>query len=316
MLRRTLLSLPAAALAQAPSRKVKSLRIRILSTMLAETGIGEWGFAAMVEADGHRILFDAGTRPNTVLENAKALQVDLGVDEMMLSHFHGDHNGGLLTLRREVSRQRPSALGRCYVGEGIFLPRRASQFDEQERNDTLRLKPAYEASGGTFVTIAKPTEIHPGIWLTGPVPRKHPERNWSGSSRIVRGPGQQVEDTVPEDMSMVFDTEAGLVVLSGCGHSGIINTLEHARTSIRQAPIHAAIGGFHLFEANDERLAFTGTKLREFGLQNFVGAHCTGIEAVYQIRERTGLGRKHCIVGAVGAGFDLATGIQPGRLAR
>jgi 7,8-dihydropterin-6-yl-methyl-4-(beta-D-ribofuranosyl)aminobenzene 5'-phosphate synthase len=316
MLRRTLLSLPAAALAQAPARKVKSLRIRILSTMLAETGIGEWGFAAMVDADGHRILFDAGTRPNTVLENAKALQVDLGVDEMMLSHFHGDHNGGLLTLRREVARQRPSALGRCYVGEGIFLPRRASQFDEQERNDTLRLKPAYEASGGTFVSIAKPTEIHPGIWLTGPVPRKYPERNWSGSSRIVRGPGEQIEDTVPEDMSMVFDTEVGLVVLSGCGHSGIINTLEHARTSIRPAPIHAAIGGFHLFEVNDERLAWTGGKLREFGLQNFVGAHCTGIDAVYQIRERTGLGRKHCIVGAVGAGFDLATGIQPGRLAR
>ena len=298
-------------MAQAPARRVKKLQIRILSTMLAETGIGEWGFAAMVEADGHRILFDAGTRPDTVIENAKTLRVDLAVNEMLLSHFHGDHNGGLLTLRKSVA---PS-LGTCYVGEGIFLPRRASQFDEKERNDTLLLKPAYEASGGKFVSVDKPTEIHPGIWLTGPVPRKYPERNWSGTSRIVTAKGQ-IEDTVPEDMSLVFDTEAGLVVLSGCGHSGIINTLEHARNTIRQAPIHAAIGGFHLFDASDETLAWTAGKLRGFGLANFVGAHCTGIEAVYQIRQRTGLDRKHCIVGAVGAGFDLATGIHPGRLAR
>ncbi|MCX6604527.1 MAG: MBL fold metallo-hydrolase [Acidobacteria bacterium] len=311
MNRRELFALPFAAMAQAPARRVKKLQIRILSTMLAETGIGEWGFAAMVEADGHRILFDAGTRPDTVLENAKALKVDLAVNEMLLSHFHGDHNGGLLTLRKSVA---PS-LGTCYVGEGIFLPRRASQFDEKERNDALLLKPAYEASGAKFVSVDKPTEIHPGIWLTGPVPRKYPERNWSGTSRIVTAKGQ-IEDTVPEDMSLVFDTEAGLVVLSGCGHSGIINTLEHARNTIRQAPIHAAIGGFHLFDASDETLAWTAGKLREFGLANFVGAHCTGIEAVYQIRQRTGLDRKHCIVGAVGAGFDLATGIQPGRLAR
>ncbi len=311
MNRRELFALPFAAMAQAPARRVKKLQIRILSTMLAETGIGEWGFAAMVEADGHRILFDAGTRPDTVIENAKALRVDLAVNEMLLSHFHGDHNGGLLTLRKSVA---PS-LGTCYVGEGIFLPRRASQFDEKERNDTLLLKPAYEASGGKFVSVDKPTEIHPGIWLTGPVPRKYPERNWSGTSRIVTAKGQ-IEDTVPEDMSLVFDTEAGLVVLSGCGHSGIINTLEHARNTIRQAPIHAAIGGFHLFDASDETLAWTAGKLREFGLANFVGAHCTGIEAVYQIRQRTGLDRKHCIVGAVGAGFDLATGIHPGRLAR
>ena len=298
-------------MSQAPARRVKKLQIRILSTMLAETGVGEWGFAAMVEADGHRILFDAGTRPDTVIDNAKTLKVDLAVDEMLLSHFHGDHNGGLLTLRKSVA----PALGKCYVGEGIFLPRRASEFDEKERNDTLLLKPAYEASGGKFVSVDKPTEIHPGIWLTGPVPRKYPERNWSGTGRIITAKGQ-IEDTVPEDMSLVLDTEAGLVVLSGCGHSGIINTLEHARTTIRQAPIHAAIGGFHLFDSSDETLAWTAGKLREFGLAHFVGAHCTGIEAVYQIRQRAGLDRKHCIVGAVGAGFDLATGIQPGRLAR
>jgi 7,8-dihydropterin-6-yl-methyl-4-(beta-D-ribofuranosyl)aminobenzene 5'-phosphate synthase len=89
------------------------------------------------------------------------------------------------------------------------------------------------------------------------------------------------------------------------------------RPKIRKdAPIHAAIGGFHLFNAKDETLAFTARKFREFGLQNFLGAHCTGIESVYKLRELTGLGRKTAAVGALGGGFDLATGLAPGTIAR
>src|SRR6185295_6128593 len=78
---------------------VTSLHITILSTMLADRGVGEWGFSALVEADGHRLLFDTGYRPETVLKNAAELGVDLaGVTEVVLSHHHGDHTGGLLTL--------------------------------------------------------------------------------------------------------------------------------------------------------------------------------------------------------------------------
>src|SRR5690349_18512192 len=87
--------------------RVHSLRIQVLSTMLADTGIGEWGFAAVVDADGHRILFDTGARPETVLMNARDLKLDLsGVDEVILTHNHDDHTGGLLTLRREYSKKR------------------------------------------------------------------------------------------------------------------------------------------------------------------------------------------------------------------
>src|SRR5277367_6070407 len=73
-------------------RQVKTLKVTILSTMLADDGIGEWGFAALVEADGHKILFDTGARPNTVLENARELKLDLSdVQDVILSHFHDDH---------------------------------------------------------------------------------------------------------------------------------------------------------------------------------------------------------------------------------
>jgi 7,8-dihydropterin-6-yl-methyl-4-(beta-D-ribofuranosyl)aminobenzene 5'-phosphate synthase len=117
-------------------------------------------------------------------------------------------------------------------------------------------------------------------------------------------------------MSLVINTNQGLVVVSGCGHSGIINTLEYARASIRNAPVYAAVGGFHLYELDDAKLEWTAAKLREFGIQNFMGAHCTGVEAVYRIRALTGLTRKTAAVGAVGGFFDLSKGMDPGSIAR
>src|SRR5579862_4595201 len=110
--------------------KVNSLEVRILSTMLtAEAGYGEWGFAALVVADGHRILFDTGAHPDTVLRNARELKIDLSsVPDVILSHHHLDHTAGLVTLRREYAKSNPAALGRAHVGTGIFLSRTAGGF--------------------------------------------------------------------------------------------------------------------------------------------------------------------------------------------
>jgi 7,8-dihydropterin-6-yl-methyl-4-(beta-D-ribofuranosyl)aminobenzene 5'-phosphate synthase len=117
-------------------------------------------------------------------------------------------------------------------------------------------------------------------------------------------------------MSLVLDTARGLVVISGCGHAGVINTLEYARKSVRAAPVFAAVGGFHMFAADEATLDWTGSKLRELGVAHLLGAHCTGIEAVGGLRRRLGLDRRTCVVGAVGAGFDLKDGIRPGLIAR
>jgi 7,8-dihydropterin-6-yl-methyl-4-(beta-D-ribofuranosyl)aminobenzene 5'-phosphate synthase len=304
---------------QAPpqARKtVQSLRVQTLSTMLvgdSNKGIGEWGFAAIVEVDGQRILFDTGARPDTVLKNARELNVDLSnVKDVILSHNHSDHTNGLLTLRREFAKTNPAALSRAHVGKGIFWNRPNASGDS---NVMVKIKPDYEATGGQFVEYSEPKEILPGVWLTGSVPRVHPEKNWSGAGRM-KSPDGLVEDTLPEDMSLVFVTDKGLVLLSGCGHAGIINTLEHARKAIRPAPVFAAIGGFHLFALNDEKMSWTASKLKEFGLKNFLGAHCTGIEAVYRIRQQVGLDRQSCVVSAVGSSFSLDKGIDPTPLAR
>ena len=262
----------------------------------------------------HRLLFDTGARPETVLENARELGVELGdLVEVVLSHHHRDHTGGLHTLRRELAKTDPQALSRADVGPGIFLSR--PRDDGSESNETLALRQPYESSGGTFVEVAQPTEIFAGAWLTGPVPRTHPERNWSGTGRVKTAAGL-VGDTIPEDLSLVLDTERGLVVVSGCGHAGIVNTLEYARKAVRAGPVHAALGGFHLFAAGEPTLAWTAGKLRGLGVRHLVGAHCTGIEAVHGLRGRLGLDRRTCVVGAVGSRFDLKDGIRPGTIAR
>lgn len=295
-----------------PSR-VRALRITILSTMLADAGIGEWGFAALVEADGHRILFDTGSRPDTVLTNARELALDLtGVPDVVLSHNHDDHTGGLMALRRALSERDPAALSVAHVGRGIFWER-----PNQRGPGMAAVRQEYEATGGRVVVHDGPAELYPGVWLTGPVPRVHPERNWSmAPGSRVRSPDGLVEDDIPESLALVVDTDSGLVVVSGCGHAGIVNTLERARQVVRMAPIHAALGGFHLFRATDAHLAWTAERLRGVGLQNLVGAHCTGIEAVFRLREEVGLSRETAVVGAVGASFTLGEGIDPLALAR
>lgn len=279
--------------------------------MLADEGIGEWGFSALVEADGKKILFDTGARPNTVLENAKELKVNLSdVQDVVLSHFHADHTTGLMTLRREFAKGNPAALSRVHVGKGIFLERRG-----RDHNPMIAIKKEYEATGGNFIEHDKPEEILPGVWLTGPVPRIYPEKNYAAGIEVDKGNGW-VEDDLPEDQSLVFNTSRGLVLLAGCGHAGIINTLQYAREFIRPAPVDAAIGGFHLYNAKDEQLDWTADKLKEFQIAQILGAHCTGIESVYRLRQRLGLNRHTCVVGTVGAIFDLQDGIHTGPIAQ
>lgn len=312
-----LVALAAPAGAQSTDPPVKAMKVTVLSTMLvgnAREGVGEWGFAAVLEVDGRRWLIDTGARAETVLKNAAELKVDLStITDLVITHNHDDHTGGLLTLRREMAKKNPQALSRAHVAKDIFTPRVTRQ--GTEGGGLLPIKAEYEALGGTFVEYDKPTRLAPGVWMTGPVPRTYPEKNWNVSGQLKTASGL-VEDTVPEDSSIVIQTAQGLVVVSGCGHAGIVNTLEFAQKAVQNTGVHAAIGGFHLFAASDETLAWTAGKLKEARVAYFLGAHCTGIEAVYRIRQALGLARKNAVVGAVGASFTLGTGIDPKALAQ
>ncbi len=290
------------------------MRIVILSTMLTDRrGVGEWGFSALLEAGGRRLLFDTGGRPDTVLHNAGALGHDLSsITDVVLSHGHWDHTGGLVALRRELRARNPDALSRAHVGPGFFVQRTRGG---KPVSLSAAGKAEYEALGGTFVVHEAPAELWPGVWITGPVPRKHPESNFARDF-VAETPQGPARDEVPEDASIVLDGPEGLVVLTGCGHAGIVNTLEAARAVVRDAPVSAVVGGLHLHEADDATLEWTGEQFRRLGVREILGTHCTGIEAVFRLRSSAGLDRRTCVVGAVGATYEVGKGIDPGSIAR
>ena len=309
----------------AEETKESKVSVTILATNVGDlhnhnnsvaTTQGEWSFAAWIEVDGRAFLFDTGWSPRNVLHNAEVLGIDLSrAEDVILSHHHGDHTGGLETLRKELTQKNPKALSRIHVAEGIFAPRPSS--NNAERNPMIARKAALEALGSTFTVYSETTEIAPGVWITGPVPRPHPEKNYpQHKASVVQLNGETVHDTIPESQSLVVVTSDGPVVVSGCGHAGLINTLEYIQAKISDQSPQAAIGGFHLFAATDETLEWTGQALGKMKLGHFLGSHCTGFECVYRVREHAGLNRNQARVGAIGTRFVSGQGITPGNINR
>ena len=286
----------------------------ILSTNLADgSTVGEWGFSALVKVDDHCVLFDTGRYPDTVLRNARALHVDLScVTDVVLSHFHFDHTSGLLPLIRTLRTQNPAALRRVHVAAGFFYPRRVpGMTGETQRNQMIALRDTIEAAGVEFIEHSRPAEIFPAVWVSGPVERRHPEKNYGSSMRVLMN-GEWIEDYVPDSQALTVLTPNGHIVILGCGHSGVVNVLDHIRATIVDAPIHALMGGLHLLAASDETLGWTADRLREIGVEHLMAGHCTGIEPLFRLRTGLNLSRRTAVVGSVGSRFVYGEGIRPG----
>lgn len=308
-----------AALMLAPTALAAGLanhvKVTTLSTMLADEGIGEWGYAALVEVDGRQVLFDTGAHADVVERNAKTLGIDLStVEDVVITHFHGDHTGGLLTLRKALMAVNPRALSRLHVGAGIM----GERFDDkgEKANDFIALAKAYAATGGNVIEHAGPVELAPGLWLTGPVPRVHDERNFPPDLFVKTASGTTV-DPVAEDSSLVIPTAEGVILVTGCGHAGIMNIADDAKAMTGDARLLAVIGGLHLFAKPDEVLMTTALRLK--GLRYLLAGHCTGIEATLRLRDLLQLDRHTAVVEAVGSRFvwgeGAASGIKPGAIA-
>src|SRR6202050_1044160 len=145
--------------------RAHAVKVTVLVTNLGGDpyeGDGEWGYSALVEADGHKILYDTGASADLVLRNARALKIDLSdVEDVVLSHNHWDHVNGLMTLRSELSKINPRAMSRVHVGAGIFQPRlKASGEDSNGLKD---IRAQYIATGGAFIVHDRPTQLWPGV---------------------------------------------------------------------------------------------------------------------------------------------------------
>ena len=300
------------------TQAAESVEVTILSSNLADgSTVGEWGFSALAKVDGQCVLFDAGNYADTVLRNVKVLDVDLScVTDIVLSHWHPDHMGGLVTLFEDTRAKNPNAMKRIHVAEGFFRSRRSvSRSGDAERNRMIDVRKQLESEGVEFRIHSEPTEILPSIWITGPIERTHAEKTY-GTSVDVKIDGQWVVDYVPDSQGLTIVTPKGPIVLLGCGHSGSVNLLEQVQRDIQDHSIHALMGGLHLYSATDETLDWTANKLSDIGVQNLMAGHCTGIEPMFRLRQGLNLNRKTAVIGAVGSRFVLGEGIHPTDIAK
>jgi 7,8-dihydropterin-6-yl-methyl-4-(beta-D-ribofuranosyl)aminobenzene 5'-phosphate synthase len=126
-----------------------------------------------------------------------------------------------------------------------------------------------------------PTEVAGGIFVTGEIPRRNDFEDTGG--RFFLDAACTRPDPLVDDQALFFDTREGLVVVVGCGHAGVVNTLEYIQRIAGDRPIRAVIGGFHLLNANAERLDRTLDAFRRWNIQQISPGHCTGPAAVARL---------------------------------
>ena len=278
--------------------------ITVLATNTANFGgIGEWSFSALLESDDESIIFDTGFDENTVLHNANLLKKDLSkVEKVILSHFHGDHTGGLIKLRKTFMTKNPKAFSQVYVAEGFFDQR----YDKDGNlrgfiggfDDVKDFIQETENVGINFIIIKEPYEIAKNLILSGPVERVF-EKVVVSPGFYIKENGELIDDLLKDDQSLGIRTKKGWYMMSGCGHAGMMNTA-HKFQKIDDNDIYGAVGGFHLFRSSDEVISETANSLKLFGLKQLVGGHCTGIHAARKIADIASITRDNLSHGAIG----------------
>lgn len=303
---------------------------------------GEWGYSALVDgvdANGNpfSILFDTGAQTETVWYNIQKLRDPddptknlvtrvCATPSVLLSHNHQDHVAGLLTLRTQcVKLGYTQALKTAYLGgpeaqwsrPDRSSPNGSAPFPENNYliypsgpgpSDDPKLgtvEEQYRMLGGTFIHAETPLMLVPGVWTSGKVFRNSPEKQYwqfGESGPMVSAGAEEFHDNVPEDHGLVLNTKSGLVVMTGCGHAGVVNVIEHARNRViaGHPKVLAVVGGIHLFPANLKDLAYVAQGFKQAHVRYLLGSHCTGIESVMYLRQYAGLKNTNAVVGAIG----------------
>lgn len=232
---------------------------------------GEHGFACLVSTPNGRWLFDTGSGA-TLLGNLAVLDHDPAtIDGIILSHGHYDHCGGLLSLLQAIGA-RP-----VYAHPGLFRERYWQGQHEQRAISIPASREELAAAGADFVFHPGLTELAPGLFLSGGIPRLNPYE--TGDPHLVErvaGNDAMLPDEFPDDMAVAIETTKGLVILLGCAHAGLMNTVEFFREELRPHHLHAIIGGTHLGPASDEQFAATLDYLSHLDFDRLGVAHCTG----------------------------------------
>jgi len=233
----------------------------------------EHGLSFHIKVGKNSLLFDTG-QSDLLLENASKLGIDLTqLDAIVLSHGHYDHTSGLETLLTLAPKARiflhPGALDSKYVREITGSCRRIGM--------PLTVSNTLATATDKITFTEKKTEILPGFFATGNIPRVTPFENPEQS--FFNDDAATNPDNVPDDQALYFNSREGIVVILGCAHAGVINTLEHISKLTDGKPFYALLGGMHLIKADKTRIDATVEALRKFNFKKIAPAHCTGLLA-------------------------------------
>ncbi|MGD2142891.1 MAG: MBL fold metallo-hydrolase [Anaerolineae bacterium] len=231
---------------------------------------GEHGLAFLIETDDKRVLFDTGKSGTVLLHNLELLDLNpAAIDAVAISHAHHDHTGG---LSGPLGRVRPGTP--LYANPDLFRGRFSRRGGEIE-NVGLGLTRQEVEARLTLKLSAEPQEVVPGVWTTGEITERV-EAEGRSERHLMREDGDLVADAYGDDMALVFELGDRLVLLCGCCHAGLLNTLAHVGR-IFERPIGAVAGGLHLTGISDRELGHIVEALSgKPSLQHVYPNHCTG----------------------------------------
>jgi 7,8-dihydropterin-6-yl-methyl-4-(beta-D-ribofuranosyl)aminobenzene 5'-phosphate synthase len=261
---------------------IEQLRITVLADnyVAGLHVLAEHGLSMLIEADKWRILFDTG-QGKVLKENAETLGIPLGgLDAVVLSHGHYDHTGGVEILLRECS---PSAI---FVHPAALQPKYAKSDNPPHRFIGIPegSRQAVRAVQARVVWTETATEIVPGMWCTGEIPRV--PANGPGESGFFLDGDCRHADPLIDDQALFIETRNGLVVLAGCAHAGLANTLDRVCALTGRTEVFGIVGGLHLWRATQQQLAASAEAISGRKPRILAPCHCTGLEAHSYLRTR------------------------------
>ena len=264
---------------------VKKLKLTVLvedsvsptrRDLIAKHGLS---FLVEVEVEGSTtsILMDTGPSSDVVLHNIEAMGVDLSkISVVFLSHGHYDHTGGLLEILKRIGKKVP-----VIAHPKVFDAKLSLKPNLKYRGSPF--KPCeVEASGGVILLARNPVTITSGVMTSGEIERdvvyEKARDFWTIEGEMFK------EDLMYDDQALIINVEGkGLVIVSGCAHSGIINTIRQAKKVTGAGNIYAVLGGFHLVKADDKRIQLTIEELLKIKPEVVRPCHCTGFKAVHRL---------------------------------
>jgi len=250
------------------------LKIR-LTTLSENTAsipplLGEQGISVLISTGECNVLLDTG-QSISVSQNVDALDIDLAaIDKIVLSHGHFDHTGGLRPLLLKMKRKVD-----IIAHPDVWAPKYAIQQDHPPKYIGIPYQQAeLESLGANFIINRNPVKLTGNMTTTGEVPMVTGFETIDSHLYVKTGEGFQPDDLL-DDRSIIISSPQGLVIVLGCAHRGMINTIYYAQKLTGISRVHLVLGGSHLIGASEERIWQTIAALKELGVARLGLCHCT-----------------------------------------